>query len=522
MSRLSHMSLSFRMIVMLGFLVFLMTTLMTVINHRNQSLESRKEISKAGKKVSEAVYFGMKGPISIGDNTTVQKLFVNIGEGLKGTQMYVFDPHQKVSLSSSSDKVGYPLRKIIQSDKLIRAIESSLKGSVDEIQEFEEKIDNIPYFTTLLPIANESQCQHCHGNSRKILGGLIVRQNVQESHDALIYLRNLNIFIVAFGIIALIVAIYLIIRFQLTKPISNAMRGVMMGASEVKLASSEMSQASQSLAEGTNEQAASLEEISASLLHISAQTNVNAQKSQESDKLMNKTREVAQSAYKQMVQLTAAMKTISESSKKTSEIIKMIDDIAFQTNLLALNAAVEAARAGEVGAGFAVVASEVRNLANRSKEANKKSEDLIQGTVSQIRDTSAYVAASNDVLREVNENTSKSTQLADDISQASQAQAKAIHEMTLAMGQVESVTQKNASIAEESASSASNMLEQAKDLEQNVSEIMKLVFGDNVSDLESLSFHPSTKYQKVVSKLKDQGKHLKKIYHKVRDRRRGS
>ena len=162
------------------------------------------------------------------------------------------------------------------------------------------------------------------------------------------------------------------------------------------------------------------------------------------------------------------MHDIRNASRKISDIIGVIDEIAFRTNLLALNAAVEAARAGEQGRGFAVVASEVRNLARRSAEAAKEIKALIQDTVRQVADGSALVDNSGKTLEEIVESVKRVTDLIAEISAASREQATGIEEVNKAVTQMDEVTTQNAGLVDEASHSMATLSEQARALSELV------------------------------------------------------
>ncbi|XBS69541.1 methyl-accepting chemotaxis protein [Acerihabitans sp. KWT182] len=167
--------------------------------------------------------------------------------------------------------------------------------------------------------------------------------------------------------------------------------------------------------------------------------------------------------------VTDKMRSIRNSSEHMSEIIGVIDSIAFQTNILALNAAVEAARAGENGRGFAVVASEVRALAQRSATAAKEIKNLIDESVNQIHEGMKLVEEAGISMKDMVTNVHNVTDIIKEISQASHEQSDGIHQINLAVGQIDSTTQQNAALVEEAASAAVSLQAQAAALTQIVS-----------------------------------------------------
>ncbi len=239
-------------------------------------------------------------------------------------------------------------------------------------------------------------------------------------------------------------------------------------AREVTNASVEISSATTDLSQRTEEQAASLEQTSASMEEISATVKKNAENAQQANASAAQTREVADRGGEVVAQAVGAMAKIEESSRKISDIIGVIDEIARQTNLLALNAAVEAARAGEAGRGFAVVASEVRSLAQRSSQAAKDIKDLITNSNSQVKDGVALVNQAGNALQEIVESIKQVAAIVSDIANASIEQSTGIEQVNRALTQMDEVTQQNSALVEENAATAKTLEHQAKSMDEQV------------------------------------------------------
>ena len=240
-------------------------------------------------------------------------------------------------------------------------------------------------------------------------------------------------------------------------------------AREVSSASAEISASTTDLSQRTEEQAASLEETSASMEQMSATVKKNAENAQQANQSARGTRDVADRGGQVVAKAVEAMARIEESSRKISDIIGVIDEIARQTNLLALNAAVEAARAGEAGRGFAVVASEVRSLAQRSSQAAKDIKDLITNSNNQVKDGVDLVNKAGTALNEIVESIKKVADIVSDIASASAEQAGGIEQVNKALTQMDEVTQQNSALVEENAATAKTLEQQAKAMDDEVS-----------------------------------------------------
>jgi len=283
------------------------------------------------------------------------------------------------------------------------------------------------------------------------------------------------------GLIIMAVLSFFIIR-SITGPLNRVIAGLSDGADQVASASDQVSSSSQSLAEGTSQQAASLEETSSSLEEMSSMTRQNAENAQLASDMM--TREAGpnfQLMADRMGIMEKAMQASVAASGETAKVIKTIDEIAFQTNLLALNAAVEAARAGEAGAGFAVVADEVRNLAMRSTEAAKSTQDLISNSTERIKEATSIYGQVSEVMDKNSRIARKVTELIGEIAAASQEQAHGIAQVNIAVTEMDKVTQQTAANAEESASASEELSAQAEQLKAFVEDLIAVISGRNGS-----------------------------------------
>ncbi len=277
------------------------------------------------------------------------------------------------------------------------------------------------------------------------------------------------------AIIGVILAIF--IARSITKPINRIVGALSSGAEQVGSASEQVASASQSLAEGASEQASSLEETSSSLEEMSSMTRQNADNARQANGLASDASTAADKGMSAMNEMSSAMQEIKKSSDETAKIIKVIDEIAFQTNLLALNAAVEAARAGEAGKGFAVVAEEVRNLAQRSAVAAKDTSSLIEGSQKNAEAGVRSTAELVEILQNITGGIKKVTDLLGEVTAASDEQAQGVEQVNVAVGQMDQVTQQNASNAEESSSASEELASQAQEMQNIVQDLNSIVHG---------------------------------------------
>ncbi|MBB3821693.1 methyl-accepting chemotaxis protein [Xanthomonas arboricola] len=280
---------------------------------------------------------------------------------------------------------------------------------------------------------------------------------------------------------------------QLAQIVGN----IQQSAVSINAAASEIAAGNQDLSQRTEQQAANLEETAASMEELTSTVRQNAESARQANQLAIGAARVASQGGDVVGKVVETMSGIEASSKKISDIISVIDGIAFQTNILALNAAVEAARAGEQGRGFAVVASEVRTLAQRSSGAAKQIKDLIDDSVQRVAEGSVLVHSAGKTMGDVVASVQRVTDIMGEISAASQEQSAGIEQVNQTITHMDETTQQNAALVEEATAAARAMEEQAVQLTDAVA-----IFRIERSAIRQADPRAATPVAQLLSKVR--------------------
>jgi hypothetical protein len=446
--------------------------------------ENAALIEKSEWKNAENVFLttqnAVKGSLERGE---MQK-FIKILEtqrSVKGLlEFSLFNPEGMVTHSSDSSFLRSPMAPDV------RSILQSKPGR------FERRTDAA--FEIYEPLAITPDCVRCHTTWKEggFGGTLLCRfstdsltQTKQASAASIAKTQTSQIFSgsVTTVIIAafFVVLAVLVVRYQIAAPLASVLEHLTSASDHVRASAAKITTSSQTLAAGAGQQAAALEETSSSLTELSAMTKRNADNAREAKGLANHARNAAESGATEIQNMSRAMDAIKEASNNIAKIIKSIDEIAFQTNILALNAAVEAARAGETGQGFAVVADEVRNLAQRSAKAAQETAEKIKDSITKSDRGVQISLQVSKSFEEIMDKVRKVDDLVANIASASNEQSEGIGQASMAVSQVDKVTQSNAADAEESATAAKELNAQADALKEALNKMMHLMAGANAA-----------------------------------------
>ncbi|MBU0673604.1 MAG: chemotaxis protein [Proteobacteria bacterium] len=409
---------------------------------------------------------GVKGSLERGQMKNFQKLLLQQKEIKNVMEVSLYDRNGKINLSSSD-------LTTIQTD-LPDEIRKKLDNSEDQIL---SKLNS--HLQILAPQKVVSDCIRCHPNWQiGSLGGcLSMIYDLTELDETI---TKLEMYMLLGSLIVLLITctmIFLVMQRIVSAPINHLIKDLSQSADTVSANAQKASASSQSLADNASQQAAALEQTSASLEEISAMTSRNSDNAIQANELMTDANQVMTDANKAMGNLISAMDQIAQANDETLKIIKTIDEIAFQTNLLALNAAVEAARAGEAGAGFAVVADEVRNLAMRSADAAKNTSGLLMETKQRVEKGVKLVRETDQSFNLASDKNGKTASVLHEITTASTQQATGISQVSIAINELDRVTQQNAADADQASLIAVDMENESEQLIRNVTTLVELIKG---------------------------------------------
>jgi len=288
--------------------------------------------------------------------------------------------------------------------------------------------------------------------------------------------RSFSLMCIALALLLSALVTWWFIR-RLQRTLRQITSGLETNAGQLVNIAAQITASSQSLADSASEQASSIEETSSSLEELASMSRGNVDSAEYVTGIVRKTRQTAEKGEGDIDGLAQAMTKLQSSSADIAKIVKTIDEIAFQTNILALNAAVEAARAGDAGLGFAVVADEVRSLAQRSAQAAKETSAQIEAAITHASEGAKISVHVGNSLREIVEGVRQIDDSAAHVATASKEQSQGVGQINTAVGQMDSVTQSNAAVAQQSAAAAHDLNQQVLMMEESVSSMIGLIEG---------------------------------------------
>ncbi|MBK0098891.1 HAMP domain-containing protein [Erwinia sp. S63] len=277
---------------------------------------------------------------------------------------------------------------------------------------------------------------------------------------------------------------------HLIESVSASLSKVEASSQSVSAASAQIAAGNEDLSSRTEEQAASLEQTAASMSELSETVRQTAENTQLASQLAKNARDISEDSAGRVRTLLDTMGDIRGSSAKITDIIGLIEGIAFQTNILALNAAVEAARAGEQGRGFAVVAGEVRNLAQRSSSSAREIKGLIESSMGFVEAGSTQAEGVGENMSRMNDAVRQVADLVDEISVAGSEQSQGIGQVHIAVNQMDDVTQQNAALVEEASAASRSLMEQAAALNKLVSNFTLVPDSGQAGTLDAQAVRP--------------------------------
>jgi methyl-accepting chemotaxis protein len=425
----------------------------------------KEQVQDQSRMLAESVEGGMDDALAVGDNETVQLQFIRLKEKMPDTDVFVFDFNKAISFSTDSTAAGKAVDTLMSNKNAVQALAGLINTGETPPEAFEETIDGKSYLTTMRPILNETRCYHCHGSSRQVLGGTMVRISTEKAYGLVSAVRNRNIIIGVAGLGIIMVLIYVLFNKLVNHPVktlremtarlregdfthdlevtgenelsqicarmnmvSKDLRKMVndivtkgetlaTSASELSAISEQMSTGADQTSGKSNHVATAAEEMSSNMTAVTAateqaSTNVGmvATAAEEMTATIN---EIAQNSEKARGITAEAVSTSKSASEKVDELGKAaeeigkvtetITEISEQTNLLALNATIEAARAGEAGKGFAVVANEIKELAKQTAEATVEIKNRVGGIQKSTDGTVSEIEQISTVVNDVNE-----------------------------------------------------------------------------------------------------------------------
>ena len=381
--------------VLAGILITMMLG-MIVLAVTGERLLMKRLVRHEGELLAATVQGAMSESLAIGDSDAVRQQFEMLKANAPDVGVFVFDPAGVVSFSTDPQQVGGAIGRVTDNEAALDTLDPLRDDDQRRGALFEEKILGVPYLTVVRPIHNSPRCYHCHGRSREVLGGIMVRTSTEAAVGAIKTARNLDLVVGLFGLAA---ALFLMRRL-LTKVVRSLIKDVVSGSDVMAAASNELTHVFHQLSDDSGAAADRTESVTESVTTLNDtlgsiavsmdETSVAADSIAVSiEEMTGSVAEIAREAANatkitddavaETAIATEMIKNLGREVTEISSVTKVINRISDQIDLLALNATIESARAGDAGRGFAVVADEVKKLARETSEATETIRSRIDG-----------------------------------------------------------------------------------------------------------------------------------------------
>ena len=483
----SKRGLQFKLILSLVAVFTLFFVALIAFNLSILHKRSDQDAKATASLLADTVFNGLMAPMTVGDSLTIWQQMEDFKKNLKGVEVLVFGWDRQVTYASERGKAAQTLDKQVGNPALLGGLDDLLGGRRSEEMAFAETIGGRAFLSVLRPMPNDPKCHHCHGASQPVLGGVMVRLDVQESQEQLRAASLGSGLMGLGGVVAVILVLYLLVRGLVVRPLRQVQQTLDQGARQVSAASQETASLSEHLAQGAARQATSITQVSHGLTTAVEASQTTSELTSGAGSLMDTNIKKSTHTLKALTVLMKTMAQVEDDAGQIGEVIKKIDEVAFQTNLLALNAAVEAARAGEAGAGFAVVAGEVRALALRAGEASRSTQDLLERLAERVRSSGESLRMVSDDFEGIVESATVMGEKTHSITFASRELAEAMAAIDQETQELEQITQKLAPDTEELAAAASQLRAQAATLAQVMEQLVRLIEGRGSGELSEES-----------------------------------
>jgi methyl-accepting chemotaxis protein len=502
--------------------ILVMGTMIT-LNLRAENAMVRAQIKHQGEILAESVEGGMDDALAVGNNEAVQLQFQRLKEKLPDIDVFVFDFEQVISFATEPDVAGKPIEAFTKEEGAIQAVARMLQSGQAPTEPFEEWINGTPYMTIFRPVLNEARCFHCHGSSRKVLGGALIRASAGGALGAISAARNRSIVIGAVSLGIIILLIYVLfdrlvnrqvqVLMDATRRIekgdftyrcevkgrdemshvgarlnvmcdnlSNMFKDIASGSETVASSSTEMSAISHQMsttaeqASGkSNTVAAAMEQASSGISTVATAAEEMTATIDEIARNAEKARSITEGAVSEAQSASGKIDELGKAAQEIGEVTETITAVSEQTNLLALNATIEAARAGEAGKGFAVVANEIKALAKQTAGATEEIKKKIEGVQDSTAGTVSKIEQISKVITEVNEIVSVIASAVEEQSVTTKEIASNVAESSNVVGEVTKDLSDVNQAASEMSDSSSQVNNSAQELSKLAEQLKEMV-----------------------------------------------